>query len=394
MSSLPTQTEPTSGRERRSNWAWLLVSLLLHVAVLVGLALLPERPPPAPDTQWADIEMIEIEPVEVDVDPELPTSPPEPVEPEPVAESESPSRPESPAPETPPPPPSPSEPSEAGGDGGVPQLDPTAQPDPGKSLALGGYRNQSQGSAQGERGAGVPAPVPRMPLQGPVEQRQQYGPERRFESGAPGPPVDDAPARSFGEAGFKRRASGKMVYRDPDWRFSAELESDGRLTFRDLPGKFKGMAGMSEAALKSSGQELYRKQKKALLDKTFELRMNLAVSHARRAMDRRLAALYRDLLELWQRESIPASQRRRTIFSRWDECEEAPAAVELEGEFAKQAGSELDQARTEAGKEARSKIEEFIRRHLPRGSPDAYTEAELRELNQGRRSEQRFDPYG
>ena len=350
--------------------------------------------------------MIEIEPVEPEIE-DAPT----PVEPEPaedptveeptVEEPEvdpgpSPSPP--PEPEEPPPsedapPPAPDEPASPPASeppGGVPQLDPTAQPKSGTALALGNYRKQSEGTGDGPGGLSTPAP--RVSVEG-SEHRREYGPERRFESAGGGAPLDDRPARSFAEAGFKLRASGNMVYRDPDWRFSAELQPDGRLVFRDLPGKFKGMPGLAEAAIQASGQELYRKQKRALLDKTFELRMGLAVSSARKAMNRRLAALYRDLLELWQRDSVPAPKRRRTIFSRWDECEEAPASVDIEAEFADRAGSELDQARTEAGREARAQIEQFIRRHLPKGSPDAFSEEELRELNRIRRSEQRFDPY-
>ena len=42
---------------------------------------------------------------------------------------------------------------------------------------------------------------------------------------------------------------------------------------------------------------------------------------------------------------------------------------------------------------ARERIEKFIRRHAPKGSPEALSSPELRDMNERRLSTQRFDPY-
>ena len=74
---------------------------------------------------------------------------------------------------------------------------------------------------------------------------------------------------------------------------------------------------------------------------------------------------------IWGDDSISIVERRQRVFQLWDECDED----------------------TPAGREARARIVRFIRELAPRGSPRAYPRAELRELNQHRRSEKPFAPY-
>src|SRR5206468_5408912 len=74
---------------------------------------------------------------------------------------------------------------------------------------------------------------------------------------------------------------------------------------------------------------------------------------------------------IWDDDSIAVAERRLRLFQLWDDCDEdAPA-----------------------GREARHRIERFIQEVAPRGSPRAYPEAQLRELNRRRGSETRFAPY-
>lgn len=181
-----------------------------------------------------------------------------------------------------------------------------------------------------------------------------------------------------------------MVYTDRRSGFKATLLPDGRLKFR-ITVTPSSMPGMSEVIRAAQGQELFQQQKKRLLDATFDLRLAMAIDFARDKIDRRLKSLYRDLLDRWSDGSTSEAERRAALFQRWDECEEG-LPVTLKG-FEGVDSSELDQVRRAAGTEARETIERFIRRHLPAGSSQAFTEDELRRFNAGRRSRARFDPY-
>ncbi len=84
-----------------------------------------------------------------------------------------------------------------------------------------------------------------------------------------------------------------------------------------------------------------------------------------------LDALMARARTIWDDDSIAVAERRLRLFQLWDDCDEdAPA-----------------------GREARHRIERFIREVAPQGSPRAYPEAQLRELNRRRGSNMRFAPY-
>jgi len=74
---------------------------------------------------------------------------------------------------------------------------------------------------------------------------------------------------------------------------------------------------------------------------------------------------------IWDDDSIAVAERRLSLFQLWDDCDED----------------------TPAGREARHRIERFVREVAPRGSPRAYPDVQLRELNRRRGSKTRFAPY-
>lgn len=84
-------------------------------------------------------------------------------------------------------------------------------------------------------------------------------------------------------------------------------------------------------------------------------------------------------------------RRKDAILELWDELQ-LPVAVpdELRADVARS----LQPARERAADEARLCILDFVRRHAPAGSPEAYTEAELAAINAGRVGAARFEPYG
>jgi hypothetical protein len=84
------------------------------------------------------------------------------------------------------------------------------------------------------------------------------------------------------------------------------------------------------------------------------------------------------------------SERKRLVFELWDGCEEPSGELEA---FPGADTSELDKTRRKLASAARRKVIRFIAEVAPAGSAEAYTDAELRSLNQRRVSEQMFAPY-
>lgn len=384
--------EPT-GRRRRRAW---VISAAVHGLVLAWWASLPEPEPepepPPPPSPWAAVELIDpssiAEPVELESSEVVPEEPDEPQVPDELDDAD---EPDDAPPGSPPPSSDSAERPRSARSPGSTDTEPTTteipEPsEPGPSgpggLALLGLRGSS--NADTTRGSIRPSlPPPRV---GGGQVMHQVGGSR---TEAPSGPRDAAP-RSLAEAGFRRTRSGKMVYTERGAGFKATLLPDGRLKFRTTVTP-TSMPGMSEIIRAAQGQELFQKQKKRLLEETFELRLRMAVDFARGNLERRLESLYRDLIDQWSDGSSSEAERRAVVFQRWDECEER-SFVKLVG-FEDAQSSELDQMRREGGAEARRTIERFIRTHLAKGSPQAFTADELRRFNARRRSRARFEPY-
>lgn len=184
----------------------------------------------------------------------------------------------------------------------------------------------------------------------------------------------------------------RLHLRDPDVHM-ADPQGDGRrgewwpkaqpfVTIRfPGPGERRGGASVAagvEGASGSVGREASPATVRAIARRVDDLETQLA------ALDGELAAL-------WADNARPASERRRLLFARWDECEEASSAtIDVDGARLESA---FDGLRAHTGERARRTIEAFIRQHLPRGGADAYSDAELAELNGRKVSRARFAPY-
>lgn len=180
---------------------------------------------------------------------------------------------------------------------------------------------------------------------------------------------------------------------DPGTRFPDVLELSkvpmGRA--KPHPEITVRLAGLSDR-LTHRGQE--REQQEAIEAKglTESARVLAAIAEAAEITEQRLAALDGELEALWTDTSKPASERRRLLFERWDECEEGDGSTEP---LRLTTAVELpDALRGQAGDRARATIEAFVRKHVPARSGDAFGAAELEALNERRESERRFDPYG
>jgi hypothetical protein len=140
------------------------------------------------------------------------------------------------------------------------------------------------------------------------------------------------------------------------------------------------MAGIADIALATRRAA----DKQRFLDATEPLRTKLAEEHRRSNERGALVRLDIELHALWNAADVPISIKREQLFQRWDECMQRGGNPR---------GGAEQLARARAGELARRRIEQWIRRELPRGHADAFTPAELREMNARRRSRARFDPY-
>ncbi|KIG16732.1 hypothetical protein DB30_04205 [Enhygromyxa salina] len=206
-----------------------------------------------------------------------------------------------------------------------------------------------------------------------------------------------APAGAQVDYSFKNE-KGKLVYRDPSGRFVATLRADGRVDFRNKGAKASwtqiGMGGPGDLLSAAAGDDPYARIKHKLLKATFEMRLGMAVTFQKKQLDKRLQRLGGELDKIWADTGRGLGARKELLFQRWDECDEpeASANAQLPG-FGKVDNSELDDARQDTALSARRLIEKFIREHAPKGSAEAFTPAELADMNRRRASTQKFQPY-
>lgn len=210
-----------------------------------------------------------------------------------------------------------------------------------------------------------------------------------------------APAPASGQDYAFSKENGKLVYRDPAGRFVATLNPDGRVNFRNKGAKATwtniGMAGPGDLISAAAGEDPYARLKAKLLKATFEMRLGMAIDFQKRQLDKRLSRLEGELDKIWADSRRELSARKELLFQRWDECDEpddevADGQAELPG-FGAVESSELDEARHGAAASARKRILKFIREHAPKGSAEAFTAAEIADMNRRRASKQEFDPY-
>ncbi len=136
---------------------------------------------------------------------------------------------------------------------------------------------------------------------------------------------------------------------------------------------------LTDWVMRMSGMDPYASRKLLLLDQTREVRAEMRAKARIEDLRDAIALLPRLLDQIWHEPGLPAVERRELLFRIWDECAEL--------------GPEEDDALGRASRTARATVLGYIRRTLPAGSPDAYSEAELASLNARRRSAERFAPY-
>ncbi|WAS98144.1 hypothetical protein [Nannocystis punicea] len=127
----------------------------------------------------------------------------------------------------------------------------------------------------------------------------------------------------------------------------------------------------------------HKSAKQAFMIATEQLRFHLANAWYKQRLRSELADLGGQLLEVWRDAKLPLTERKRRIFERWEECEDATSTRR----------TDIDDMRLDVARTARAKIEAFVRQVAPLGSPQAFTDEELDRFNAGRAGKTRFRPY-
>jgi hypothetical protein len=187
--------------------------------------------------------------------------------------------------------------------------------------------------------------------------RQQL--DERFRRSGPAP-VD---ARTYGLHENRRR---DLVYRDPEGRFHATVDPDGRVSFRDRGLSFRNqrVMGIYDVVLAVQGTERHQSAKRALLRATFQDRLAMRVEWTLANLDDAQWRLWSDLREIWQDERTPPAERKRVIWQRWDECD-----VDVELSAVDGAVSRVDRQRRTVARRAQRTIEHFVRLHVDDREP-------------------------
>lgn len=223
-----------------------------------------------------------------------------------------------------------------------------------------------------------------------------------------------------GGLSLTRTPGGGYAYEDADAGFTAEIDPDGTVRFRDrgarpqkgkvsvaghdvtrkgkrepIPAKpfrpdlvpygpygaapmIVGVGGRMGGAADAKASARKYAAKQRFMELTASLRAELRGKARDKATRTALFELGHELLAIWTDPALPLSVRKERIFTAWDECAEPERG---------------DDPQTHPGARARRRIEQFVRVHAKRGSDDGFTDAELRDFNARRKSRAPFAPY-
>jgi hypothetical protein len=165
------------------------------------------------------------------------------------------------------------------------------------------------------------------------------------------------------------RAAGRGTYQATKETFTAKVDADGSVHLEDrrenLDSQDKFMLG--------KGIDPYARDKLGLLDRTRDQRVAIGQRHRREQLGHATELMQRNIDRLWA-STTDLAARKNGLFQLWDECAEA--------------GSE---DLVTAGTAARALVLGAIRGRL--SGANAYTAAELAQLNAHRHSTAAFAPY-
>lgn len=191
---------------------------------------------------------------------------------------------------------------------------------------------------------------------GPLKKPDEPDPERRYP--------------------LKPAANGSLLYEAP--QFSAVVAPDGTVTFHDRRVAYSAPKSTftfdlsDEFVREFAHGTAYPYPKANFLAATFKRRTAMAAEVNSQQMRAARGELPRQLDALWDDTRYRRRERRRIVFLLWQEVDRSSAD----------------------GRSAATTIETWIRKRLPRGSPDAYNDQELDAYSHERPGAPAFHPYG
>lgn len=165
--------------------------------------------------------------------------------------------------------------------------------------------------------------------------------------------------------------------------FDAHVGRDGYVTMDTKPdvdvhpGCLFGGCKMAfdDALMRRHGIDPYASAKRQWLDKTRDERVAMGIAFKKEELAHSAIYMQKNLEWMWQHTGDPA-ERKHALFELWDEAAETGEDELVQG-----------------GAAARAYLIGFVRSRLPAGSPEAFSEQELAELNAHRTSHATFAPY-
>jgi hypothetical protein len=164
-----------------------------------------------------------------------------------------------------------------------------------------------------------------------------------------------------------------LVYEAP--QFSAEVAPDGTVRFHDRRLQYSPSQTTFSFDLFDEFVHhgtLYPYEKASFLTATFKRRTAMAAKWYARQLRATVQELPRRLDALWADTRYRRRERRRIICLLWEDLDTTAASAPHSAMI----------------------IEEWVRKQLPRGSPDAYTNDELDACSRERADAPAFTPYG
>ncbi len=202
----------------------------------------------------------------------------------------------------------------------------------------------------------------------------RFGPASRGTWRLPIPRVETSPIPE----GLSPTEGGGFEFRDRG--FVAEIARDGTVSFKGGTSLDYSGTGASfditDGLMSASGDDPYHYEKAKFLKRTRAFREGLYDRARKQNLAEATRTARKRIEAIWFDGSDPVAVRRERLFKLWDECLETG-----------------DEAAVLAARFVRSSVLAFIRRTIPRGDPDAFSQDELERLNEGRYSKQRFSPY-
>jgi hypothetical protein len=195
-------------------------------------------------------------------------------------------------------------------------------------------------------------------------------------------PSDDALRDSLGP---RMKADGDGGYKEDRARFSARVDRDGSVHFKDKANvHFDGFEGLgalvsfdlTEAVMRAMGDDPYVYEKMLIMERTREVRAGMKVAERQDRLYEATRRLPAFLDKIWRQSKWTAAEKRRLLFALWDEVDDTGAPEVVRASAAVQ-----------------GIIVAFIRKRLPEGAPEAFTVEEIAAMNGARHTKNRFAPY-